>query len=89
MQPDFYEGDKTHLSDIKAIHCQIAHLCFHTQDQQSCLKTKADRVLRAEHCIFTFFGLNNSVIREKFNHPIFSLQFLVCNFLTGNFYFWE
>lgn len=86
-QPDFHEVDEKYISDIKATHCQITLLCFNTQDQHSCSKTKADRILSADHFIFTVFSLKKSIIRDSIT--IFSLQFLVRNFLLGNFSFWE
>lgn len=88
-QPDFHKGDEKNIFDIKSTHSQIVHFCFNTQDQQSCLKTKADRILRAEGFLFTVFSLKNSRTWKRFNHAIFSLQLLVCNFLLGNFSFWE
>lgn len=50
-------------------------------------KEKADRIWSAEHFIFTITRLKNCIIRERFYHLIFSLQFLVCHFLVGNFFF--
>lgn len=76
-------------SVLKATHWQIACLCFNIQDHQSCSLTKENRILRTEHFIFTVVSLKNSIIRQRFNHSISLLQFLVCNFLAGNFSFWE
>lgn len=87
MQTDFPEEDEKQISDIKATHCWIAHLCFNTQDKQSLSKKKADRIWSAEHFIFTILKLENRIIRERFYYLIFSLHFLVCNFLVGNFFF--
>lgn len=87
IQTDFPDGDEKHISDIKATHCWIAHLCLYTQDKQRISKKKADRIWSAEHFIFTILRLKNSIMRERFYHLIFSLQLLVCNFLAGNFFF--